>query len=85
MLKWLWESLFFIKIILIFDFFLFHKDKKFGQNYIPQIFFCNKRFLLSSRTSCKASRIEETTQNMYIEQEKTLSVPKAVKCLDNLL
>lgn len=39
MLKWLWESLFFIKIILIFDFFLFHKDKKFGQNYIPQKIF----------------------------------------------
>lgn len=44
MLKWLWESLFFIKIIFIFDFFLFHKDKKFGQNYIPQIFFITKDF-----------------------------------------
>ena len=47
--------------------------------------FRNKRFLLSSRTSCKASKIEETTHNMYIEQEKTLSATKAVKCLDNLL
>lgn len=39
MLKWLWESLFFIKIILIFDFFLFHKDKNPTNIFLQQKIF----------------------------------------------